>query len=69
MARGLGVFEFQVERGGVPVSNIGEADTSTCEMPEEPSADEARGKLRNIKSPTSARAPAGLNRRTFTPSS
>ena len=51
------------------MSNIGEADTSTYEMPEEPSADEARGKLRNIKSPTSARAPAGLNRRTFTPSS
>ena len=55
--------------GGVPVSKTGEAETSACEMPEAPSADEARGKLRNNKSPTSDRPPAGLNRRIFTPSS
>lgn len=55
--------------GGVPVSKTGEAETSASEMPEAPSADEARGKLRNKKSPTSDRTPVGLNRRTFTPSS
>lgn len=55
--------------GGVPVSNTGEAETSACAMPEAPSADEARGKWRNNKSPTSDRPPAGLNRRIFTPSS
>lgn len=38
-------------------------------MPKEPSADEARGKERNNKSPTSDRAPAGLNRGTLTLSS
>ncbi len=55
--------------GGVPVSKTGEAETTACEMPEAPSADEARGKWRNNKSPTSDMPPAGLNRRIFTPSS
>ena len=55
--------------GGVPVPKTGEADTSACEMPEAPSADEARGKWRNNKSPTSDRPPAGLNSRILTPSS
>jgi len=54
--------------GGVPVFKTGEPETSACEMPEAPSADEARGKWRNNKSPTSDRPPAGLNRRIFTPS-
>jgi len=53
--------------GAVPASRTGE--TSACAMPEAPSADEARGKWRNNKSPTSDRPPAGLNRRIFTPSS
>ncbi len=58
------------------VSDRSGAEDGGVAMPDEivgvsrgSSAEEARGKARNIKSPTSGRAPAGLNRGTFTPSS
>ena len=66
---GLGGDGVEDGAGGVPVSKTGEADTSACEMPEAPSADKARGKWRNHKSPTSDRPPVGLNSRILTPSS
>ena len=65
---GLAVLEGSgvgVPEGLVP--RVGEGAASTCAK--EPSAAEARGKYRNNRNPASVRAPAGLNRETFTPSS
>ena len=67
-----GLADEEGKGTGVPVSKVGEVETSTCTTagnPIEPSVEESRGKERKNKSPASDKTLAGLNRGTLTFSS